>query len=273
MATASGETNDAGRTPGRVRGGIPPKPAETSAGHATGPADAGDRPDPITVGLIDNDHITVQAMGGGLSHVPWCTVLWVAESGRDALRLCCGDEAWPDVILLDMSLGDMTGAEVCRRIRDENAITPILAMTAYPVDVYARDAADAGAQGIISKADTGRFPSAITTVHGGRTYADPLARDVCFETTRTAHERIRTHAKDSVRLSYQEGAVIDMLIEGKDYAAIAAALGVKTVTVRTYVARAEAKLHAHTLAQVAVRWMNLKRYRDVPRSAAAQTER
>ncbi len=52
-----------------------------------------------------------------------------APSGRDGLRL--SKEVEPDVILLDLRLTDMTGVDVCERLRDDPATagTPILLVT------------------------------------------------------------------------------------------------------------------------------------------------
>jgi signal transduction histidine kinase/DNA-binding response OmpR family regulator len=52
-----------------------------------------------------------------------------APSGRDGLRL--SKEVGPDVILLDLRLTDMTGVDVCERLRDDPATagTPILLVT------------------------------------------------------------------------------------------------------------------------------------------------
>jgi CheY-like chemotaxis protein len=54
------------------------------------------------------------------------------RSGAEGL--CLGRDLAPDLIVLDYGLPDVTGAEVCRRLREipETAGTPIIAVTASP---------------------------------------------------------------------------------------------------------------------------------------------
>jgi CheY-like chemotaxis protein len=54
------------------------------------------------------------------------------RSGAEGL--CLAHELVPDLVVLDYRLPDVTGAEICRRLRDdpETAATPIIAVTAAP---------------------------------------------------------------------------------------------------------------------------------------------
>jgi CheY-like chemotaxis protein len=54
------------------------------------------------------------------------------RSGAEGL--CLAHELAPDLVVVDYRLPDVTGAEVCRRLRDdpETAATPIIALTATP---------------------------------------------------------------------------------------------------------------------------------------------
>jgi signal transduction histidine kinase/DNA-binding response OmpR family regulator len=62
-----------------------------------------------------------------------------AGTGRDALRLT--HEMEPDVILLDWRLTDMSGAEVCERLRDDPKATgvPVIVVTSQQLSAGERD--------------------------------------------------------------------------------------------------------------------------------------
>jgi len=51
-----------------------------------------------------------------------------ATEGLEALRL--GEEAHPDLIILDIMLPGMSGYDVCRKLRDKHIQTPIMMLTA-----------------------------------------------------------------------------------------------------------------------------------------------
>jgi signal transduction histidine kinase/DNA-binding response OmpR family regulator len=77
-----------------------------------------------------------------------------APSGRDGLRL--SKEVDPDVILLDLRLTDMTGVDVCERLRDDpaTAAKPILLVTSQTLS---RDEAERlGSAPVLAKAQLTR---------------------------------------------------------------------------------------------------------------------
>ncbi len=72
-----------------------------------------------------------------------------AGSGQQALGLI-RSERW-DLVLLDWSLPDFSGVEVCRRLRQANLATPVLMLTAHD-DVRERvEALDSGGDDYLNK--------------------------------------------------------------------------------------------------------------------------
>jgi two-component system, OmpR family, response regulator len=52
----------------------------------------------------------------------------LAENGREALTVVASER--PDLILLDVMMPDLDGFEVCRRLRNQGDLTPVLFLTA-----------------------------------------------------------------------------------------------------------------------------------------------
>lgn len=72
-----------------------------------------------------------------------------AATGEQALAMACGQPA--DVVVLDWTLPDLSGVEVCRRLRADGIGTPVLMLTARD-DVRERvEALDAGANDYLTK--------------------------------------------------------------------------------------------------------------------------
>ena len=76
--------------------------------------------------LIADDHrLFAEALRAILGAEPSVDVVGLAASGADAVRQTA--ELEPDVVLMDISMPDLDGFEVCRRLREVGVRTPALA--------------------------------------------------------------------------------------------------------------------------------------------------
>ncbi|MBC8641137.1 response regulator transcription factor [Caballeronia sp. EK] len=154
-----------------------------------------------------------------------------AETGMQALALAARRPL--DVAMLDISLPDVNGIDVLKRLKRENPRLPVLMFSMYREDQYAVRALKAGASGYLSKtADPALMISAIQQVAAGRKYVSPemaeaLATYVSLDTDRLPHEK----------LSDREYQTLCMLASGKRLTDIALALSLSVKTVSVYRAR------------------------------------
>ncbi|MFI9162509.1 response regulator transcription factor [Kitasatospora aureofaciens] len=79
-----------------------------------------------TVLVVDDDNTIRRSLERGL-RLSGFTVR-SADGGRAALELVATEP--PDVLVLDVSMPDLTGTEVCRRLRDQGVDTPVLMLSA-----------------------------------------------------------------------------------------------------------------------------------------------
>lgn len=98
-----------------------------------------------------------------------CLVLEAVLDGqsvlRDALTLR------PDVIVLDISLGDLTGIEVARHLRDMGCTAKIVFLTVHENPDFIRAAFEAGASAYVFKSALGTdLIDAIEAVNAGETF-------------------------------------------------------------------------------------------------------
>ncbi|MCH9276138.1 LuxR C-terminal-related transcriptional regulator [Bifidobacterium amazonense] len=136
---------------------------------------------PVTVAAVDNDRMTLLALKGIMPQLlPESRWLWGVQTAEEAICKATSPETRPDVLLVDMSLGEATGVSVCRTIRRRTDRVALLAITAFSLDTYADRAAAAGAQGIVSKADIPQLAAALRAVAGGGTFtpAEPARENV-----------------------------------------------------------------------------------------------
>lgn len=78
--------------------------------------------------IVDDDVRVADVHRGFVERVPGFAVCGVAHRGADALLRLARDH--PDLVLLDMYLPDMSGLDVCRRLRAAGSRIDVIAVTA-----------------------------------------------------------------------------------------------------------------------------------------------
>jgi two-component system, NarL family, invasion response regulator UvrY len=155
---------------------------------------------------------------------------WVgdAPTGREALDMLRTKPC--DVLLLDLSLPDMSGLDVLRRIKSHHETVATLVLSAYPEKQYGLNVLRAGASGFVSKtAPPDELCRAIrAAVRGGRYVSPELAEVLVNGMQGAAGEP--PHAA----LSEREFQIFCKLAEGQSVTQIGAALFLSVKTVSTY---------------------------------------
>jgi DNA-binding NarL/FixJ family response regulator len=171
---------------------------------------------------------------------------WVGEAstGREALALLRGTAL--DVLLLDLSLPDMSGLDVLRQIKSHHETVSTLVLSAFPENQYGLNVLRAGASGFVSKnADDNELCRAIrAAVRGGR-YVSPELAEVLVSGIQGAPGEPRHSV-----LSEREFQIFTKLAEGKSVSEIAAKLFLSVKTVSTYRTRILEKMGMKTNADI-----------------------
>ncbi|MBW3080606.1 response regulator transcription factor [Bifidobacterium saguinibicoloris] len=198
-----------------------------------------------TIAIVDNDLFALRMLARTIGRaLPGARILWTATTGGAAVHHCLGeDEAVPDVLVMDMSLTDMDGAEACRRIREASARPAMLTITSYSPNHYRRMAADAGAQGLVGKDATPReLADAVRLVAGGT----PMEG---FRTADAAYAAMSEAAGRNAALSARERQVLERYARNRSTEEIADELGIRPSTVFVVMRRARLKLGASSRAE------------------------
>jgi len=195
--------------------------------------------------LIAEDHIVVrQGVRQLLLDRKVAHEVAEAETGAEALS-SVAKHAY-DAVLLDISLPDMNGVEVLKRIKRKAPRLPVLMFSMYREDQYAVRALKAGASGYLSKTvDAAQMITAIQQVAAGRKYVSPamaeaLADYVSFDGEQLPHEK----------LSDREYQTLCMLASGKRLTDIAHTLSLSVKTVSVYRTRLLEKMKLNNNAEL-----------------------
>jgi DNA-binding NarL/FixJ family response regulator len=165
-------------------------------------------------------------------------VVGEAADGREAIEKSV--RLSPEVAVMDVSMGDMNGAEATRRIKQSCPGTRVLALTVHEDKSYVRELLDAGAAGyVLKRAAADELIRAIRAVASGGVYVDPR---VAAKLLRTFAEPAAAAAGALSELSERETAVMRLIAQGYTNKEIAAQLNVSVKTIETYKARSMEKL-------------------------------
>jgi DNA-binding NarL/FixJ family response regulator len=148
-----------------------------------------------------------------------------SADGGEATVVLCTDTA-PDVLLLDLSMPDIDGIEVTRRLADVSPGTRVVLFTSFSDREQIVRALDAGAMGYLLKdAEPSEIHAAIQAAARGEA---PLAPKAAAELLASRAER----GAGQVELTAREREVLGRVIAGDANKQIARKLGISEKTVK-----------------------------------------
>jgi DNA-binding NarL/FixJ family response regulator len=198
--------------------------------------------------LIVDDHRVIRT-SLSLAFQSICSdisVAGVAESGEALFSLLASTEA--DLVLLDMNLPGMGGAETARRLRRDYPAMKILVMSAENAAEKIKTMIDAGIHGFISKEYGGseEIAEAIRTVMNGLEYFGSDIASIIF----SVYVSKKRTTDVTPEFSQREREVIELCREGLISKEIAARLDISPHTVNTYKERIFRKLGINNVREL-----------------------
>jgi DNA-binding NarL/FixJ family response regulator len=198
----------------------------------------------VRVCIVDDHEIVREGLRVALSNDPDVEVVAEAASAAQALREI--RRSLPDLALTDYRLPDMSGDELCARIRADFPSTAVVFLTTYLSEEVVQRAFEAGAAGFVTKAaglDELRRVLAEVGSGGGRGIAGSSA------VVKRLYEAACEHT-EAPRLTPQQERVLELAAEGLTYAQIGERLHISESTVRFHVQRLKEKLNVATKAEL-----------------------
>jgi DNA-binding NarL/FixJ family response regulator len=169
-----------------------------------------------------------------------------AKSGPEALAAVL--DLKPDIAILDVSLSEIDGIALARRLARECPSVGVIILTGHEDRRYLNDALEAGARGYVLKSSaTECLVRAIRGVLVGGLYIDPAIAGGLFETPRGGARRRETR---DAPLTDRETDVLKLVAHGLTSKQIAFRLDLSAKSVETCKARALAKIGGKTRADI-----------------------
>jgi DNA-binding NarL/FixJ family response regulator len=207
----------------------------------------------IRVLIADDQRVVRDGLSMLVGLIDGVEVIGTAGDGIEAIELASAHS--PDVVLMDLRMPRLDGAEATRRIRETLPDTQVLVLTTYADDESLFPALQAGARGYLTKdASAEEIEHAIRALVAGHTHLDPTVQQRLLDAVLEGRPApLGSPSALPDELTPREAEVLKLIAAGLSNAEIADALVVSGATVKTHVNRIFYKTGARDRAQ-AVRY-------------------
>jgi DNA-binding NarL/FixJ family response regulator len=201
----------------------------------------------LRIVMADDHPIVLCGLKALVQGDPRLQIVGEARDGRSALRLALSLR--PDVVVLDISMPEMNGAEVAKALLAEQPDCRILVLSVHEDRATLRQLLDLGVAGyLVKRSAADDLVRAIHAVAAGGTYLDPaIAGKIVGGSTQGS---ARLNGGPNVELSERETDVLRLIANGHSNKEISARLAISVKTIETYKARAMEKLGFKTRVDV-----------------------
>ena len=204
--------------------------------------------DKIRLVLVDDHEVVRTGLRMLLEHQPDMEIVGEASTGAEALEMAA--QMKPDVIVMDITLPDISGIEATRRIKQSQPDSAIVALTIHEDEQYFFEMLQAGAAGYVPKrAAPEDLINSIRAAYNEEIYLYPsLAKALVSDFISRSH----TGTEDLTlgELTPREAEVLELLAEGLLNDEIAEQLVISPHTVARHRENLMRKLGLHSKSEL-----------------------
>ncbi|HLB23490.1 MAG TPA: response regulator transcription factor [Dehalococcoidia bacterium] len=192
----------------------------------------------IRVMIVDDHEIVREGLRALVHREP--TMCLVGEGYSADSAIAEAKRTQPDVIVMDVRLGDKSGIEACREIRAQNSAIKVMMLTSYPDEEAVFASILAGASGYLLKQTRRQtLIEAIAAVARGESLLDSAVTSKVLECLRTGTPQ---EDHELSLLTGQEQRILGLIACGKTNKEIAHDLRLSPKTVKNYVSSILSKM-------------------------------
>jgi len=198
---------------------------------------------PIRIGIVDDDDHIHDLVIDLLHTVEDVIFVGQAFRGEDALSLC--RTCFPDIILMDVRMPGIGGAEATRQLHQAYPKVKVLALSSYRDYEDIKDIMDSGAVGYLTKgSEADDLLDTIRLIHQGKSVFTPEIMQSLVSPP--------TASPTDSPLTDREQEVLTLMARGLNNRQLAHELGVKVATIRFHIVNIQDKLGAKTRSEALV---------------------
>jgi DNA-binding NarL/FixJ family response regulator len=197
--------------------------------------------DPIRVVVVDDHPVWRDGLKADLEREGVAEVVAEAADGGEAIDAV--RDSMPEVVVMDLKLPTVSGAEATRQIVEESPHVRVLILSASGEESDVLEAVKAGARGYLLKSSTSdEVADAVRKVHAGEPVFTPSLAGLVLD----EFQRLAQHEDDDEpSLTKRENEILKLVAKGYTYADIAERLFISVKTVQNHVQNILTKLQLH----------------------------
>jgi len=181
----------------------------------------------IKVMIVDDHKVVRSGLSAFLLAYDDLELVAEADNGEKAMAMC--HQHQPDVILMDLVMPKMNGAQTTEAILKNCPEMKIIALTSFKDQELVESVLQAGAIGYLLKnVDADELANAIRQAYAGKPTLAPEAAQILINASREPY-------KPGIDLTERENEVLGLLVEGLTNPEIAEKLFVSKSTVKFHV--------------------------------------
>ncbi len=199
----------------------------------------------LSVIVIDDHPLVGNGIAMMVKDVSYLQIVSICKNGKEGLEYLENNK--PDVILLDISLPDIDGLELCALIRKQNKDVKILGLTSTnEAGIITRLLANGGNGYLLKNMERDELLMAIDEVMNNRVFLSQAANQKILEQFQSVGDAVR----NTPLLTRREKEILGLLQEGHTGPQIAEKLFLSPYTVETHRKNLMQKLNANTTQQL-----------------------
>lgn len=195
--------------------------------------------------IVDDDNLVCSALNVILGTNENINVLALGHNGKDAVQLYRKHQ--PDLILMDIRMGEFTGLDAAEEIFKTDASAKILFLTTFADEEYIARALKLGAKGYLLKQNFDSIISSIAAVmNGQRVFGDEIITKLPTVYSSNGPNFSKYDLSD------REIEVITKIADGLSNKEISQILFLSEGTIRNYISIILEKLNLRDRTQIAI---------------------
>lgn len=196
--------------------------------------------------IIDDDLLVTTSLKTIVEASGTINVVGVGNSALQAVELF--KELQPDILLMDIRMGEATGIEAAAQILEENEQASILLLTTFLDDEYIVEALKMGVKGYLLKQDIEAIVPSIKAVNNGQSV---FGQTIVERLPRLLQAEKSTRL-DELNLNEKDLSILSLVGEGLNNKEIAKQLFLSEGTIRNYISSLLEKLELRDRTQLAI---------------------
>lgn len=194
---------------------------------------------PIKVAIVEDNHFVRMALAQIINESDGFELCGTYCNGEEAVNKIV--ENIPDIVLMDINMGEMDGIEAVRRLKILNPDIQYMMCTVYEDDEKIFKALSFGANGyILKKTKPTELLAAISDMyHGGA----PMSSQIASKVVTSFRDKAYAKGKDFDMLSPRETEILKEIVKGRLDKEIAESLDISYETVKKHIHHIYKKLH------------------------------